>query len=233
MRAGAILLALFAGVFCLLVARAYWGVRPDIKTVDIPVPSIPAGTGPIKVVVLGTSLTANYDWADQLGDMFANCPSRDVAVSVVARPGATSHWGLEQVDKVVALAPEIVLIEFAVNDANIRRGILPGSSRTNHQSMLNALAEKRPEARIVLMTMNPVSSARGVLRPMIGRYYALYPDLAARNAVGFVNLTRHWADRPSPRADLPDGLHPGKDAAREVIPKALRGYFATTSCEDV
>lgn len=227
MKFVALILAVF---LCLAITRSYLTVRPDFRSDDIPIAEINPEGPAIKVTVLGTSLTANYVWPRQLQNIFPQCTDRDVTVQVVAMPGATSGWGVEQLEQVVQSGPDVVLIEFAVNDANIRRAVLPFHSRTNHQHILDGLAKALPRAKVVLMSMNPVTGARSVLRPTIGRYYGLYPELAERNGVGFVNITRRWAARPALPEALADGLHPKQDAASEVISQVLRDYFAVTGC---
>ena len=50
--------------------------------------------------------------------------------------GATSAWGLDQVDVVIAKAPDLIVLEFAINDADLGRGLSLAESRDNHRSLI-------------------------------------------------------------------------------------------------
>ena len=176
------------------------------------------GPVPERIVVLGTSLSARSDWPAALEAALSDCLGRPASVAVVARPGASSAWGMGQVERVAAHAPDLVVVEFAVNDADLLNGLRPGRSASAHEVILSELAALAPEARLVLMTMSPAFGPRGWARPRLEAHYALYPHLAARHGAGLVDLYPRWLARPEPpRELLPDGLHPTDAAARAVI----------------
>jgi lysophospholipase L1-like esterase len=177
----------------------------------------PPGAVPERVAVLGTSLSARSDWPAALEAALSACLGRPARVAVVARPGASAAWGMGQLDRVAAHRPDLVLIEFAINDADLLDGLSPGRAASAHEVILTELAAMAPGARLVLMTMSPAHGPRGWVRPRLEAHYALYPRLAAVHGAGLVDLYPRWLARPDPRADLPDGLHPTDAAARAVI----------------
>ena len=143
-----------------------------------------SGPLPERVVVLGTSLSARSDWPRALEAALTGCLGRPVSVEVVARPGATSAWGLAQVGRVAAMDPEVVIVELAVNDADILDGLRLDRSRAVHDTLLAEIAALAPGARVLLMTMNHARGPRGWARPRLAAYYAFYPRLAKRHGAG-------------------------------------------------
>ena len=113
----------------------------------------PAGA-PLRIVAFGTSLTAPPGWPEALVAQLETCLGRPVVLTRVAGPGQGTAWALAQTDRVIAARPDLVLIEFAINDADLLDGIGLAASRANHGRLLDALAAGLPRAQMVLMTMN-------------------------------------------------------------------------------
>ena len=178
---------------------------------------LPGGRPPERVVVLGTSLSARNDWPQALEAALGDCLGRPATVEVVARPGATSAWGLAQVGRVAAMDPDVVIVEFVINDADLLDGMRLGRSRSAHDALLSELAALAPEARVLLMTMNHARGPRGWARPRLAAYYAFHPRLAERHGAGLLDLYPRWLARPRGADGLRDGLHPTDAAAREVV----------------
>lgn len=224
--AGARLALAGATALGLVVAVGLWWPRPAAIGADVPLPEASAGDdGRLVIAVLGTSLTAGYDWPERLGTRLSGCLEKPVEVVPVARGGATSRWGARQLADVAASKPDLVLVEFSINDADLRRGVSLQESARLHRRILNGLAERAPDAGVVLMSMSPAWGSKRLLRPRLARYYALYPELAAEEAAGFVDLYREWMAYPRAGAAFPDGVHPMPAAAREVILPALIQYL--------
>jgi lysophospholipase L1-like esterase len=182
-----------------------------------------AATAPIKIVAFGTSLTANGGWQDELARRLGACRDGPVELETVALPGANSQWALETIDEVVAKDPDIVLIEFSMNDASLLHGVSTDQSRTNTEAIILRLQAAIPRVQVVLMTMNPAAGLRAMTRPFLGDFYRIYREIAAEHHVPLADLTTRWeADAQWPEA-LPDGLHPTPESARAVIvPELLR-----------
>ncbi len=228
--AGLLSLAVAAVAFTGLAFTGLLRSVPDPAPQDRALPplAIPAAPGaPLRIVALGTSLTAYYDWPDRLSTALGACLARPVEVSVVAKGGMGSAWGLEHVASVAAMAPDIVLVEFAVNDADLRLMTPLSASTQTHRQIVAELRAARPGARIVLMTMSPARGLRGLLRPRLARHYASYRPLAADLDTGLVDLYPRWLARPDPAAGMGDGVHPDREVAAGVILPVLVPYLAT------
>lgn len=182
-------------------------------------PMIAASSGPLRITILGTSLSSagRYRWPDEVGSRLAELLDRPVEIVRIALPGATSEWGVDQVDRVRATNPDIVLIEFAVNDADTRHFIDVERSTNLHEQIITGLTAGGQGPTIVLLTMNPGTGPRAWMRPFLSRYYASYVNLAERYDTGLVDLYARWTALPCGGIDSEDGLHPTDGAASDVI----------------
>lgn len=178
--------------------------------------------GPVRIVALGTSLTAGGDWTAPLSAALSACAARPVEIVPVAMPGRGSDWGVEEMDEVIALQPDLVLIEFSINDADLAEGRSLASALADHETILDALHEAVP----VLVTMSPAFGPRGWLRPRLAAHEAQYRELAEARRIGLIDLAPVWhhalAAAPDRRALMPDGLHPTSDAVAAIAFPVLR-----------
>ena len=193
--------------------------------------ALPAGAlapeGPLSIAVFGTSLSSpRYDWPDALAQTLGACLGRPVTLTRVTRAGAGIAWAEGQVDAVRAQGPDLVLMEFSANDADLRDGLRLAEARARTGRVLDAL-EGIP---VVLMTMNPAQGLRGVLRPRLGAHHDAYRALAAARDLGLVDLETRWRQRPRAARGLADGLHPAPEAARGLIVPALAEYLGGAAC---
>lgn len=218
----ALLLAGFLGLRWLSVH----GDRPVMIPSD-PQASLPDAP---RVVAMGTSLTTRYDWPAALETRLSDCLARPVTVTPVAGAGKTSDWGVGQIDRVLAARPDVVVMEFTINDADLRRKLSPAASRERHLQILGEIHGALPEARILLVGTNPTFGLRGLLRLRPGAYLDLYVDLALGDPrIGFLDLAPDWRARletAERRAILPDGVHPDPEVARAVMVPALSAAIA-------
>lgn len=177
--------------------------------------------GPLRIVILGTSLTLRGAWRDELAASLTTCAARPVEVVPVAKPGQGSDWGLAQMDRVIALQPALVLIEFSVNDADLGENTSLAEARKNHEAILDTLKQAVP----VLMTMSPAFGPRGWLRPRLGDYDAQYRELAEERRAGLIDIAPIWQQTLTAgnrRALMPDGLHPTDAAMTQVALPVIR-----------
>lgn len=203
---------------------------------DVPAAGFAAPPEALRVVVLGTSLSARADWPQALAAGLERCLARPVSLGVVAAPGQTSHWGVAQLPQVLAARPDVVVVEFTANDADARDGLSLEDSRRTHETILAALRAEAPERRVILMSMNPTHGLRGALRWRHGAYRAIYRTLAEEDpAVGYLDLDARWRQQMTWRQRLgaiPDGLHPRPEAARAVIVGPLTAKLAGVFGQD-
>lgn len=138
-------LALLAGLALLTGAALWLWPAPSVRSWIWPAP--PAGNRPIppwdaaarpdplRITAFGSSLTHRPDWPDRLAARLERClgTTRRVEIARVSAGGAGSAWGQAQVAAVIATRPDLVLIEFAINDADLRNGISLERSRDQHR----------------------------------------------------------------------------------------------------
>lgn len=184
------------------------------------------GNTPVTIAFMGTSLTAGSPWPDGVAEVLATCVMHPVRALRFAQGGATSAWGVTQIEAVIAAIPDIVVMEFAINDADLRRGLSLTASADNHHAILTGLKQGLPEVRIVLMTTNPAFGLRRLLRPRLPAYYALYQRLAEDHNAGLIDLTPRWLAMPNLARELTDGLHPTDAAAMSVVVPVATRYLA-------
>lgn len=177
---------------------------------------------------VGTSLTATSNWPDNLLKRLAECLPYPPEISRVARPAATSRWGLSQVKQIAETRADIVIIEFAINDADVRIGQTLRASLATHEAMIDALEIALPEASIYLMTTNPALGRAAGRRPALQAYYQSYETLAERRDLGLVDAYRRWLLLGDLGEVIADGLHPRNEVATQVIVPALVPIIAET-----
>ena len=217
LRLGAIAFALgLSGLFAWLYLGLYLPQHPQDRPLDLPDRPVP-----LRVTLFGTSLTATYDWPATLQD----CAGGALDVSRVALAGAGSDWAVTQTDRVLAQNPDLVVIEFSVNDADLRQRTSLRQSLASHAFIISELRAGNPGLSIVLMTMNPAHGVRRVMRPRLGGYYRLYRDLAEEMQTGLLDLYPRWLAHEGWKRQLPDGLHPDPVAATGLIVPALADYL--------
>ncbi len=224
MRRRAALLAVLAGGAAIALAAGF-GMRGESGPPrDLPPVARALPAGELRMVAFGTSLTQNGIWPDAVARRLSECLAMPVSLIRVAQVGATSDWGRGEVRRVGGAAPHLVLIEFAVNDADLIDGMGPGRSRETLRAILSDLRRSAPDAVIVVMSTNPARGLRGWLRPFLPRYFALFREVAEEARAGFFDGAARWRNDLR-SADLPDGLHPAPQAEARVIVPALTAFL--------
>jgi archaellum biogenesis ATPase FlaH len=122
--------------------------------------------------------------------------------------------GLQQVDRVLELRPRTLLVEFNINDSDLRRRLWLWESRDNILAIANKLKSLSPNTKIVLMTMSPAWGLRALLRPLRGWYDDNYRKMASENGFELIDVARRWEALSANelRDAIPDGVHPTREA---------------------
>jgi len=182
------------------------------------------------VIVYGTSLTAGAEWPKAMKSYFDKQFPGLVTFVNAAQSGEHSDWGVTNLQKrVLAKNPDLVFIEFSVNDAATKHNISTEHSKTNLDTMVKALQRQNPRMDIVLMTMNsgwdspdePSHKKYASDRPHMGDYYAVYRDYAHEHGLPLVDNYSLWVklqqtDEAKFHKWLPEGLHPIPEASLAV-----------------
>lgn len=217
-----------AGGFALLILCAAFWVRPPHPPAsnDRPIALRLPQNRPLRITLLGTSLTHDEIWTSALQHRLEKSLGHPVQIHVTAKPGAGSDWGLSQVRPVAESAPDWVLLEFAINDADIRDGQNLQQARDTHVALIQGLQAAIPEVRILVLTMSPAQGLRGLLRPYLRAHYLQYLELAETLHLGAVDLYPRWLALPRAARGLrEDGLHPEPQIAADLIVPALTDYL--------
>jgi len=187
----------------------------------LPAAAAHAADRPVRIVVLGDSLSAGFGLAasDALPaklERALKAKGHNVAIENAGVSGDTAAGGLARLDWSVPDGTDAVILELGANDA--LRGADPKQTRTS----LEAIVRKLKERRIVVLLA-------GMLAPRnLGPDYAkafdpIYPELAAAHGLIFYPfiLDGVAGDRALNQAD---GIHPtaaGVDMmVKGLLPKA-------------
>jgi len=180
------------------------------------------------VVVYGTSVTILGQWASEMEAYFTRLFPGQVTFANTARSGMHSRWGVENLkERVLDKHPDLVFIEFAINDAATKHGISISECRKNLDTMVKALQKQNPQIEIVLQTMNPAWDSPAVPksyasdRPYLEDYYKVYRDYARENNLALVDNYPVWkkimdGEPEHYKKMVPDGIHPDSSSSSEI-----------------
>src|SRR5215207_6154000 len=169
---------------------------------------------PIKLVVLGDSLTAGYGLDE--GDAFpakleAALKAKGIDVTVVNAgvSGDTAKQGLERLDWVVDEDADAVIVELGANDA--LRGIDPNETRASLAKIIGRLQSRNIPIMIAGMLAPPNLGA--AYKELFDR---IYPSLAGEHGL---RLYPFFLDGVATIADynLDDGMHPNARGVDEIV----------------
>jgi lysophospholipase L1-like esterase len=200
------------------------GNQVSSDSIQIPVAArfiqnLAAGTAQ-KIVLYGTSLTANGAWVSQLQAAVQGYHPGLATWVNSGGSGKASDWGLANLqNKVLDHNPDAVLIEFSMNDAATTLGISREQAVANLDAMVDAIRAARPDCEIILQLMNPRDFQPGDSfdpRLELELYQQDCRDYATANGLQFIDHMPAWRallDKGSPayRVHVPDGVHPNAD----------------------
>ncbi len=159
---------------------------------------------PVRLVVLGDSISTGAD-ASALANVAPHQPGYPVLVAhgLAARFGAAvtltnlsvggmdSAWGTSRVDRVIAEAPDLLIVAFGMNDASGRRK--PEDFARLTRSIVEPARAARPDCAVILVSSMTANSEWSHAAP------DLYPTYAAELAkltgpgVAFADVTAVWS----------------------------------------
>lgn len=187
----------------------------------------------LKIVTFGTSLTARGGWQEPLRNALSACGDREVTIVNLAKSGMASDWGVTQIDKVLAEKPDIVLVEFAVNDAALDRFLSLAASSANMEKIVTRLKAGASRPTVFVMAMSPVSGLRGWIRPYLAQYEDRHAEIARRLDAGFIDHRPAWARLSADEiaTAIADGTHPDPSTAGRVMLPGLMKALAGADCQ--
>ena len=176
-----------------------------------------AATPPVKLAVLGDSLTAGYGIKPEqafpaLLQAALKAEGRDVAVLNHGVSGDTSAGGLDRLDWVLGDKPDIVMVELGANDA--LRGIDPAITERN----LSAIIAKLKAAGVTVWLAG-MMAPRNLGPEYVAAFDGIYQRLADKYQVPLYPFILDGVAQ-DPALNQADGLHPNPRGA-EVVAQHL------------
>ncbi|MBU2677978.1 MAG: SGNH/GDSL hydrolase family protein [Gammaproteobacteria bacterium] len=180
------------------------------------------------IVIYGTSLSAEHSpffwrrcggyWVTMLRQSVCQRHPGETLLTNASRWGAHSRWALKHMRSRVSIhEPHVLLLEFAINDADMRNRISVTESEKNIESMIGLALDSNASCDIWVLTSHIPRGRHVSVRPALADYYAMYESVAERNDVGLIDLHRKWGGTAPDRKYIPDGIHTNELAARDVI----------------
>lgn len=194
------------------------------------VPKLAAGQR-LRIVTYGTSLTAEGSsfWVSELREILS---VQYPGLSTVINSGQAamwSGWGVENLDpRVIQKNPDVVFIEFGINDSFRDYRTSLTDYRRNVENMVSRILKAKPSCEIILMTMNYPIREHLSARPDVEQYYQVYREIAKEQDLKIIDIFPKWKeiniDDPALYDYLvPDGIHPAREGtALVIIPAILR-----------
>ena len=191
-----------------------------------------------KIVVYGTSLTANAAWPAELQETLRASYGNKLRIINAAGGGKDSRWGLANLsNRVLAQRPDTVFIEFSINDALEQSKLSVHESMSNLREMISQIRTQRPHCDVIVMVMNPPTGTALGKRSRIEAYQKGYRQVASEASCRLISFSAVWREIITRQPDrwqsyAPDGIHPNEKACREVIlPYLLRKIGYTSPSE--
>ncbi len=181
---------------------------------------------PQKIVFFGTSLTQGGAWVGQVTAVLQKEFPSLVTTFNGARSGQTSRWGLSALEKnVIEQKPDVVFIEFSVNDAVDRFEIPLEESRKNLETIIDRILASNVNCQIILQVTNPVVDrpvGNKGSRSKLESYQQMYRDVASQRGLLVIDHMPPWQSVLDKGAAefkkyVPDGLHPNAQGCEAVI----------------
>ncbi len=168
------------------------------------------------ILFFGDSLTAGYGLEDSNDAYPAVVQSKidslglDYQVVNSGVSGETTSGGLSRINWVLNQKVDVFVLELGANDG--LRGISLIESRSNLQSIINAVRQKYPEATIILAGMQ--------LPPNLGQDYTsefktMFEELAEKNELELIPFLLKDVGG-IPELNLADGIHPNVEGQKIV-----------------
>lgn len=173
-------------------------------------------TTPVKIVMLGDSLTAGYQIPvnaavpAHMQNLFLASGHTGVRVVNMGISGDTTQNGLARLKLTLDTQPDIVVLELGAND--ILQRVPASDARTNLAHIIEAL-----QARDIIVVLCGVRIP-GVFvlgNKYLGEYKPMFDDLADTYDLEFYPNFLNGVQGNS-SLNLPDGLHPNERGAQEI-----------------
>jgi acyl-CoA thioesterase I len=177
-----------------------------------------AGTGPVRLLVLGDSLSAGYGLprADGFEAQLAaalRAHGHDVTIIDGAVSGDTSAGGLARLDWSLGDGVDAAIVELGANDG--LRGVDPAVTETNLRAILDALA-----ARHIPVLLSGMYALPNLGPDYAAAFRAVFDRLGTRQGVIYDPFFLDGV-ATVPALNQPDRIHPNPDGVRRIVARLL------------
>lgn len=193
-----------------------------LSTLALGAPSV-AQTKPLRVVILGDSLTAGYRLATEQAYpalLQQRAEAEGIAVQFVNAgvSGDTTAGGLRRIDWLLRAPVDVVVVALGANDG--LRGLDLSLTEQNLRAIIAKVRDRNPQVQVVLAGMQ--------LPPNLGEAYtsefrALFPRLADELDARLIPFLLDGV-AGQPELNLRDGMHPN-EAGHQVIAATVWKYL--------
>lgn len=178
------------------------------------------------VIVYGTSLSSENhgkSWMQTVAGYFNEKYGDHLNYCLTGKGGMWSTWGVQHLeDSVIAKSPNVVIIEFGINDAFEKYKTSPELARLNLEYMIRRIKLNNPACEIILQVMNMPIGKSAMLRPNLNAYYEMYREFAKNKNLRLIDHYPNWQEilnqgEPEFLKHVPDGIHPNTESGKNII----------------
>ncbi len=189
-----------------------------LATVLFTLTSAPVVAEPVRLVVLGDSLTAGYGLPPGAGfpaklEAALRERGRDVTVIDAGVSGDTTAGGLSRLDWSVGTDAQAVIVELGGND--MLRGIDPARTQEN----LNQIVARLSDRGLPVLVAGMIAP-RNLGEDYARAFDALFPAIAERHDALFYPFFLDGV-AADPALNLPDGIHPNEAGVDIIVERIL------------
>ena len=180
--------------------------------------ALPAAEGPVKLVVLGDSLSAGYGLPVQSSfpsKLAAALEAKGIAVAITNAgvSGDTASGGLGRVDWSVPEGTEAVIVELGANDA--LRGIDPAVTKTALDGILRKLNDRK-----IPVLLAGMRAPRNMGADYARDFDAIFPALAQTYGAVFYPFFLDGVATDD-KLNQRDGIHPNAAGVDIIVARIL------------
>jgi acyl-CoA thioesterase-1 len=177
-----------------------------------------AADAPVKIVVLGDSLSAGYGLPGQAAfpaRLSEALKAKGVAAAIANAgvSGDTASGGRDRLDWSVPDGTDAVIVELGANDA--LRGLDPALTK----AALDAILQKLQQRRIAVLLAG-MKAPRNMGPDYASRFDAIYPALAAAHPVVFYPFFLEGVAADA-KLNIADGMHPNAAGVDVIVARIL------------
>jgi acyl-CoA thioesterase I len=177
-----------------------------------------AADRPVKIVVLGDSLSAGFGLPAEAAfpaRLAAALKAKGIAAVITDAgvSGDTTSGGLGRLDWSVPEGTEAVILELGANDA--LRGLNPNVTKTALDTILSKLKDRH-----IAVLLAGMRAPRNLGPDYVRAFDAIFPALASTHAVVFYPFFLDGV-AGDPKLNLMDGLHPNAAGVGVIVARIL------------